>query len=331
MRVLVTGGGGFLGAAICHMLRDQGHKVTSFSRGSYPDLGKGGIMTISGDIGDRRTVVDAVRGMDAVIHTAARVGFWGPYQEFHRTNVEGTRNVIEACRRNGVGYLVFTSSPSVVFDGKDMEGANEMVPYPAKHGSHYNRTKAASERMVLSANGDGLWTIALRPHLIWGPGDDRLLPRLVQGARAGRLRRLGDGSNVVDMVYIENAAEAHILALKALKENPRCRGRAYFITNGEPVNAWDAIDDFLALAGAPPIKGSIPKWTAMVLAGIMELAHFLLRRRGEPIVTRFLVEEMTSSHWFDISSAKRDLGYGPGITTAEGMKRYGEYLKDHSI
>ena len=331
MRVLVTGGGGFLGAAICHMLRDKGQEVTSFSRGGHPELVRSGVGTISGDIGDLRTVVDAVRGMDAVIHTAARVGFWGPYHEFHRTNVEGTENVIEACRRNGVRYLVFTSSPSVVFDGNDMEGADESAPYPAEHGSHYNRTKAASERMVLSANGHGIWTIALRPHLIWGPGDDRLLPRLVQGARAGRLKRLGDGKNVVDMVYIENAAEAHILALNALKENPQCRGRAYFITNGEPVNAWEAIDDFLALAGAPPIKGSIPKWTAMAGAGTLELIHFLLRRKGEPMVTRFLVEEMTSSHWFDISSARRDLGYGPMISTAEGMRRYRKYLKDHPI
>jgi nucleoside-diphosphate-sugar epimerase len=331
LKVLVTGGGGFLGLGVCRALVEAGYEVTSFSRGGYPALEGIGIGTIRGDLGDRGTVLKAVKGMDAVVHTAAKVGFWGKYEDFHRTNVLGTENVVAACRKNGTSNLVFTSSPSVVFGGKDIEGADESIPYPPFHGAFYNRTKAESERFVLSSNGEELRTVALRPHLIFGPGDDRLVPRLVQAARYGRLRRIGSGKNIVDTVYIDNASEAHVLALKALESNPGARGRAFFITNGEPRNAWEMIDRLLSVAGAPAIRGSVPKGVAMAGAGLLELSHRILRRKGEPMVTRFLLDELTTSHWFDISAAKKELGYVPMISIDEGIRRYGEYLKEHPI
>jgi len=327
-RALVTGGGGFLGKAIVRELLEDGFNVSSFSRGSYPELEGMGVLSHRGDLGDAAAVSEAVEGNDVVFHTASRVGFWGRYEDFHRTNVEGTGNVIDACRNHRVRYLVYTSSPSVVFGGRDIEGADESIPYPKEHGSHYNRTKAIAERMVLGANGKDLMTLSLRPHLVWGPGDDRLVPRITDAARRGRLRVVGHGRNTVDMVYVDNAARAHLLAYEALRNNPACRGKAYFITNGEPVNTWEAIDRFLDIQGLPPLKGGVPKWAAMVLASIVEAVHTIAGKEGEPMVTRFLIEELTTSHWFDISAAGRDLGYVPHVTMEEGMKAYSRYLKE---
>src|SRR5438105_1104494 len=217
MRALVTGGGGFLGGAIVRLLRDRGDDVRSFSRQCYPALDGLDVEQIQGDVADAAAVDRAVAGCDVVFHVAAKAGVWGPTDEYYRANVVGTENVITACRKHGVRRLVFTSSPSVVTTGHDIAGGDESLPYPKHYLADYPRTKAAAERLVLAANGPNLATVALRPHIIWGPGDNHLIPRLIEGARAGKLRQVGDGTNRTDVTYVENAATAHLLAAERLR------------------------------------------------------------------------------------------------------------------
>ena len=210
MKALVTGGGGFLGKAIVLKLLERGDEVCSFSRGDYPELRKLGVDVVRGDISDAESVGAAVDGTEVVFHVAAKPGIWGPYEEYHRTNVEGTENIITACRNHGVKRLVYTSSPSVVHSGGDVEGIDESTQYADHFETHYPKTKAIAEQMVLKADSKELATVALRPHLIWGPGDNNLVPRLIERGRSGRLRRVGKKQHLVDSTYIDNAAEAHL-------------------------------------------------------------------------------------------------------------------------
>ncbi|MFO0945456.1 MAG: NAD-dependent epimerase/dehydratase family protein [Planctomycetota bacterium] len=325
MRALVTGGGGFLGSAIARKLAARGDEVRSFSRSRYPELETLGIHCYEGDITDADAVRDAARGCDVVFHVAAKPGVWGPYIDYFRTNVLGTQNVIDACRRLGIRKLVHTSSPSVVFDGRDMEGVNESVPYPEHFEAAYPKTKAIAERAVLDANGSSLATVALRPHLIWGPGDNHLIPRLIARAKARQLRRIGGRNPKVDSVYVDNAADAHLLAADRLQPGAPLAGRAYFITQGEPMPVWDLVDAILKAHGLPPVKGTVPTWLAIALGGALEGIHQLLNLAREPRMTRFVARELSTAHWFDISAAKRDLGYEPRVSTAEGLRRLASF------
>jgi nucleoside-diphosphate-sugar epimerase len=328
--VLVTGGGGFLGGAIVRHLLDAGFRVRSFARGDYPDLAALGVTVIRGDLADQKAVEAACAGCSVVFHNAARAGVWGDYEAFRRPNVLGTLHVLRACHASGVERLVYTSSASVVFGDRDIEGGDESLPYPDRPRSPYTATKAEAERMVLAANRPTCKTLSLRPHLIWGPGDTQIIPRILAMARDGKVRRVGHGKNRVDTTYIDNAAEAHLLAAAALDRNPRAAGRAYFISNGEPVNLWELIDTILKLAGIPPISGSIPKGLAVGLGTVLETVHRALKRPGEPRMTRFLAEELATTHWFDISAARRDLGYVPAVSMEEGLRRLGLTLASAS-
>lgn len=321
MKALVTGGGGFLGQAVVRGLLGRGAQVRSFSRSAYASLRALGVEQRQGDIADAAAVAAAVRDADVVFHVAAKPGIWGDYADYHRANVDGTRNVIAACRAQGVGRLVYTSSPSVVFGGVDMEGVDESVPYPARYAAHYPRTKAIAEQLVREANGPGLATVSLRPHLIWGPGDNHLLPRLSARAKAGQLRRIGTRANLIDTVYIDNAADAHLLAAERLAPGSALAGQVYFISQGEPVPMWEMVNRLLQAVGAPPVTRAVPVPLALALAWGFETAHRLLRRAGEPRLTRFVVHEMSTAHWFDISAARRDLGYAPRVSIAEGLER----------
>lgn len=320
MKALVTGGGGFLGQAIVRGLVKRGAAVRSFSRNEYGGLRALGIEQLRGDLADSEAVSSAVQGCDIVFHVAAKPGIWGDYEEYHRPNVIGTQNVIAACRRHGVRRLVHTSSPSVVFDGRDLEGVDESIPYPARYYAHYPSTKAQAERLVRAANDEQLATVSLRPHLIWGPGDNHLLPRLVARAKAGQLRRIGSRPNLIDTVYVDNAAEAHLLAADRLSPGSPVAGKVYFISQGEPVPMWEMVNRLLDAAGAPPVTSGVPVWLALALAWGFESAHRLTGNPGEPPLTRFVVHEMSTAHWFDIAAARRDLGYAPGISIAEGLE-----------
>lgn len=324
VKALVTGGGGFLGQAIVRALRKRGDAVRSFSRNSYENLKASGAEQHTGDLADSSSVAAAVQGCEVVFHVAAKPGIWGDYAGYHRANVTGTQNVIAACRAQGVRRLVYTSSPSVVFDGRDMEGVDESVPYPARYAAHYPKTKAMAEQLVRAANDAQLATVSLRPHLIWGPGDNHLLPRLVARARAGQLARIGSRSNLIDTVYVDNAAEAHLLAAERLAPGSPVAGKVYFISQGEPVPMWEMVNRLLAAAGAPRVMRSVPTWLALALASVFETAHRISGKAGEPRLTRFVVHELSTAHWFDISAARRDLGYAPAISIAEGLERLRE-------
>lgn len=321
-KALVTGGGGFLGRAVVMRLLAEGVRVRSFSRRFYPDLDNVGVEQHRGDLGDLDAVAAACRDIDTVFHVAAKTGVWGRYPDYYKTNVIGTRNVVAACKAGGIPRLVYTSSPSVIFNGKDMEGIDESAPYPDRYHSPYPQTKAMAERDVLRASAKDLKTVILRPHLIWGPGDNHLVPRIIE--RAERLRRIGDGRNLVDTVYIDNAAEAHILAGNALKSRPELSGRIYFISQGEPILLWDMVNAILKAGGRAPVHKSISLRTAKVIGAVLESLYRVLRLKGEPQMTRFVAEELASAHWFDISAARNDLGYRPRVSTTEGL----QYLKD---
>jgi len=326
MKVLVTGGSGFLGRAIVQQLRERGTDVRTFQRGKYADLESLGIECFRGNLGDLDSLARAIEGCEIVFHVAAKVGVGGAYREFHNTNVVGTRNVLELCKHHRVPKLVYTSSPSVVFTGNDDEGMNESAPYPPRYLSPYPKTKAEAERLVLAANSTHLATIALRPHLIWGPGDTHIVPHVLKLARARRLRLVGDGRNLVDSTYIDNAAAAHLLAVDRLTSLAPCAGRAYFITNGEPLPIAELLGKFLRAASLTPEIPSVRPALAYFVGAVLENLHRVLRLPGEPRMTRFVARELATAHWFDISAARKDLGYKPNISIEEGMNRLGRSL-----
>lgn len=335
MRFLVTGPGGFLGRYIVEQLLARGDSVRGLARGEYPELAAMGVEMVQGDLADLQDVSRACEGVDGVMHVAGKVGVWGKWFHYFQANVHGTLNVLAACKRQGVTRLVFTSSPSVTFAGRDQDGVDESAPYPRHWLSHYPHSKALAEDFVLSANGEEvagggvLQTCALRPHLVWGPRDHHLTARLIERARAGQLRRVGDGANLVDMIYVENAAEAHLLAMDALASmDSPVAGNAYFLSQGEPVNCWQWVDQILALVDLPPVQKSISRSVAYWIGATLEAAHWATRRwHHEPRMTRFVALQLATSHWFDLTAARRDLGYAPRVSTEEGMQRLGEWLR----
>ncbi|MEO6366147.1 MAG: 2-alkyl-3-oxoalkanoate reductase [Luteimonas sp.] len=322
MKILVTGGGGFLGHALCRGLVERGHHVSSFNRGRYAPLDALGVPQVQGDLADRDAVIDAAKSHDAIFHSAAKAGAWGSYASYHAANVTGTDNVIAACRTHGIGQLVYTSTPSVTHRATHpVEGGSaETVPYGEHFKAPYAATKKIAELAVLAANDADLATIALRPRLIWGPGDNQLLPRLVQRAKAGRLRFVGDGDNLIDTTYIDNAAQAHFDAFAHLSPDAACAGRAYFISNGEPKPVRDIVNGLLQAAGAPQVAKTIPFGVAYAIGMACEAAWTLLPLRGEPPMTRFLAEQLSTTHWYDMTPATRDFGYVPRISIAQGME-----------
>jgi nucleoside-diphosphate-sugar epimerase len=327
MKALVTGGGGFLGSAIVRRLVARGDAVVNFARGDYPELRSLGVSVVRGDVTDLAALTAAAQGCDVVFHVAAKAGVWGRYADYYRANVTGTEIVIAACRACGIRRLVYTSSPSVVFDGRDMEGVDESVPYPEHYHAPYSETKAIAEKLVIRANGADLATVSLRPHLIWGPGDPHLVPRIIARARAGRLRRIGKRPNLVDTVYIDNAADAHVGAADRLGPTTPIAGKTYFITQGEPLPLWEMINRILAAAGLPPVTKSVPAPVAYAAGWLCESVYGLLRLKAEPPMTRFVARELSTAHWFNIDAARRDLGYQPAVSLAEGLKRLAESLR----
>jgi nucleoside-diphosphate-sugar epimerase len=325
--ILVTGGRGFLGGAIVKMLLEQGKSVPSLARHHCPRLATAGVEQFIGDLSDPVQVDRAVNGCELVYHVAAKAGVWGDYRDFYNANVVGTRNVIAACRQQDVTRLVYTSSPSVVFDGSDMEGVDESAPYPRHFHAPYPQTKAQAEQLVISANGDQLATVALRPHLIWGPGDNHLVPRILERGRGGHLRRIGKGDNLIDAVYIDNAAVAHLQAAQQLSIGSRVAGKVYFIANNEPIPLWDLVNKILAAGNLSPVTRTISPQLAYLAGAVLETIYKHLRLAGEPRMTRFIARELATAHWFDLSAAQRDFGYQPQISIKEGMERLRRWLQ----
>ncbi|MBN4058899.1 NAD-dependent epimerase/dehydratase family protein [bacterium AH-315-J04] len=327
MKTLVTGGGGFLGSHIVKLLCDRGDEVVALGRNKYPAIEKMGARVLQADIRDKAAMRDACVGMDVVFHVAAIPGIWGKRRDFWEINVDGTANMIDACRAAQVPKLIYTSSPSVVFGRESLCGVNESQPYPKRYVAHYPHTKAVAERAVLAANSAELATVAIRPHMIWGPGDPHLIPRVIARANAGRLRQVGDGKNLVDITYIDNAARAHILAADALSEKNACAGRAYFISQGQPVSLWAWLGDLLEKLNIDRPGKRVPWRLAYYLGAALEASYAVLRISAEPPMTRFVSLQLSQSHYFDISAAKKDFGYEPVVSTNEGTERLLAWLQ----
>jgi len=327
-QVLVTGGGGFLGHALCRQLVEAGYKVRSFSRKAYPALATLGVEHIQGTLHDAVAVEEALQGCEGVFHCAGNVDVWGKWNELYAANVKSTEVLLAAMERAGIPHLVFTSSPSVVSSRRSIENGDESLPYPAEYLAHYPATKALAERLVLAADGkQGLRTVALRPHLIWGPGDPNFAPKLVEARQAGRLRRIGSGTNLVDVIYVDNAATAHIQAFETLRSTPdRVGGKTYFIGQERPVSLWDFVDNLLVAYGeAPLMRRALPAplayamgWGCEIIFGALRIYHRL------PPMTRFIAIQMTRSHYFQHRRAEQDFGYSPRVSLEQGLRSIAE-------
>ncbi len=331
MKALVTGGGGFLGRAIVKALLDKGDSVKTIQRGEYAFLNEWGVETVRGDLTNQDDIDKAAQGCDIIFHVAAKAGVWGDYDEYFQANVLATKNVINACKKNNINYLVYTSTPSVVFDGKDEVCIDESTPYAAHFFNAYQKTKAEAEQLVLQSNDEKLKTVALRPHLIWGPGDTHLVPRVVQRAKSGRLKLVGKRENKVDSCYVDNAALAHILAANELMSNAKCAGKAYFISNGEPITMEELINKILKAARLRPVNKRISAVLAFNVGALLEFFYAVLRIKNEPLMTRFVARQLSTSHWFDLSAAKNDFNYQPVISIDEGMKHLQQYLLENEL
>ena len=328
MKMLVTGGAGFLGKAIVQRLLKQGHDVKSLCRGHYPELEAMGVEVFRGDLADEATVGSAAQGCDRIYHVAAKAGVWGSYDDFYKPNVVGTQNILKACKQHGITKLIYTSTPSVIHAGGDVEGIDESAPYPDHFETHYPATKAMAEKMVLAANGHELQTVALRPHLIWGPDDNHLVPRIVDRGQRGKLKLVGGGLKLIDSVYIDNAADAHILAGDKLGPDAACAGKAYFITQGAPIPSKELINGILHAAGLGPVQRSVHPKMAYGVGAMLEGVYNLFGIKSEPLMTRFVAKQLATAHWYDISAAKEDLGYNPSIDTDEGLRRLSTWFKE---
>jgi nucleoside-diphosphate-sugar epimerase len=332
----ITGASGFIGGQLAERLLAEGRRVRVLARRPLPHLEALGAEVIPGDLNDREALRRGCHATETVFHVAGRVGVWGSRREFFEVNVGGTQNVLTACREAGVPRLVYTSSPSVVYNGGDLAGIDESAPLCLVAPCGYPTSKAAAERVVLAAHGANLSTIALRPHLVWGPGDKNVVPRVLALAKSGRLKIIGSGRNKVDVTHISNVIDAHLLAEGALcasqisdlkSQMPSAAGRAYFITNGEPVILWDWINQLLRGVGIPEITKRVPLPVAFAAGGVMEALWRVLPLKGEPPMTRFVAKEMATDHWFDISAARRDLGYHPLVSVEQGTAELIEHLK----
>lgn len=320
-KVLVTGGGGFVGSHIVKQLRAMGISCVVLGRNVYPEIEAMGAQCVQGDITDASSVQAILQGVDTVFHVAALAGIWGKWEDYHRINVLGTKNVLAASRSNGIRNFIYTSTPSVVFNGDDIINGDEGLPYGNKILCHYAKSKIMAEKLVLESNNNKMRSCSMRPHLIWGPGDPHLIPRLLERGRNKELKKVGNCKNIVDISYVDNVATAHILAAQNLENTSTAAGKAYFISQGEPVNLWDWIDELFLRFQVPVIEKSVPFALAYTAGAILETAHRIFAPGKEPKMTRFLAEQLAKSHCFSIKNAERDLGYIPLISTEEGMNR----------
>lgn len=332
MKVLVTGGGGFLGRRVVELLVERGDEVTFLARGSYPEVERLGARGLQVDLCDAEGVSQAAHGMDAILHVAAKAGYFGPLEEYRAINVDGTRNVLDAAERHDVPRVIYTSTPSVIGYDHDSENAGQDTPYASEHWSPYPQTKAEAERMVLAANGKHIATCALRPHLIFGPRDNNLMPRVIQRARSGKLAIIGDGTNRVDMTYVDNAAWAHLDALDALTDHTAPHaGKPYFISNDEPVELWQWLNELFVELDIQPVSRKVSLGLASAVGNVMEWAWTRLPLKGEPRMTKFLAAGLARSHWYDMGPAKRDFGYRVRVPMVDGTAATVKWFQENPV
>jgi len=326
-RVLITGGGGFVGKALIRLLQKEKIECAVVGRNVYPEFKALKIKCYQGDICDKDFILSTLKDFDVVFHVAALAGIWGKKEHFYNINVVGTENIIEASIKNNIPALVYTSTPSVVFSGDDILEGDEKLPYSTRFLCEYARTKAIAEEAALSADQAVLKTCAIRPHLIWGPGDPHLIPRLIERGKKKSLKIVGEGENVVDITYIENVAMAHFLAAKNLLTTGSSCGKAYFIGQERPVKLWQWINELFRALNIPPVEKKISLSAAYTAGRILETVHKLIIPNTEPVMTRFLAEQLAKSHYFSHESAHVDFGYSPQVSIEEGMDKLLHWLK----
>ena len=326
-KVLVTGGGGFIGAELSQRLLELGAEVAVFGRRRYPRLKKQGITCIQGDIRDAAAVLQAAKGKTCLFHVAAKAGIWGSRTEYMGINYQGTEHVLSACTKQKIPVLVYTSTPSVVFNKKDLRGADEKSPYASRPLCAYAESKIKAEQAVLAATSPELRTAAIRPHLVWGPYDTNLIPRLISRGQARQLAIIGTGENFVDITYIDNVVHAHLLAAQNLLTSATASGEAFFIGQEEPVCLWDWINKLFSLLDIPPVIRKIPLSLAYAFGTGSEAIYWALQKTEEPKMTRFLALQLAQSHWFSHEKAKRVLNYSPQVQTDTGLARLVSWLK----
>jgi len=319
-RIFVTGAGGFLGKALCQFLRSADINVVGYARGDYPELTAMGVTMVKGDLCEHESLYNALSGCDVVFHVASKAGVWGDKQSYFKPNVDGTENIINACKALNIKRLIYTSTPSVTFSGVDEEGIDESAPYAKQFLNFYGLSKAIAEQKVLSNNSESMKTVALRPHLIWGPGDRHLVPRVLERAKTGKLKLVGKNDKLVDTIYIDNAVYAHLLAAVELNAHQsKCAGKAYFLSNDEPIYMAAMLNKILACQNLPAVSKRVPASLAYAVGTLLEWSYLALRKQDEPIMTRFVAKQLSTSHYFNISAAKLDLSYSALVSIDQGM------------
>lgn len=355
MRVLITGGTSLLARRTAELLLARGDDVVLLQRGdatggsdpvaptaSSPRTGGTGgsggatgravrldVEQVRGDVRDAAVVHRAVEGCDAVVHAAARVGIVGSWEDFRSVNVDGTANVVAAAREHGVSRVVHVSTPSVSHAGHSLVGAGADPPVTGRTNAHYAESKAIAERLALGAAGEALPLVAIRPHLVWGPGDTQLVGRIVERARAGRLALVGGGTALIDTTYLDNGASALVAALDAAVPGAACIGRAYVIANGEPRPVRELVEGILRAAGVEASPRVVPLKVATGVGAVVERVWGRWRPDEEPPLTRFLAEQLGTAHWFDPRPARTDLGWEPSVSIDEGLERLAAWFAAH--
>ncbi len=331
MKVLVTGASSLIGIGVVRTLADRGDDVVCFQRRAVEGgvvADGGSIEQRLGDVRDLEALTSAASGCDAVIHLAARVGVVGSWEDYRSVNVDGTSNMVEAARDAGIDRVVHVSSPSVAHGGEALVGAGAEPPVTGRKRAHYAESKALAEMLALEAASDERGVVAIRPHLVWGPGDTQLVGRIVERARSGRLALVGGGRALVDTTYIDNAVGALVAALDAVEPGASCSGQAYVIANGEPRPIRDLIAGICAAAGVEFAPRDVPLAVGTRVGSVVERVWPLLGRDDEPPLTRFLAEQLGTAHWFDPLPAARDLGWVPTVSIDDGLARLADWYAD---
>lgn len=321
MRVLVTGASGLLGREVAAFLVGQGHNVTTFQR---RPSGVDGAADFRGSVTDEGAIRAAVQGAEGVIHLAAKVSFTGHAAEFHEVNVEGTRRLLHAARDAGVRDFVFVSSPSAANSGAAIAGLGAEPADPQRAHGDYSRTKAEAELLALAADEPGFRVAAIRPHIVWGPGDTQLVERVLQRAKRGRLPLLDAGAALIDTTYVDNAASAIAAALHRMEH---IHGKALVVTNGEPRPIGELLAGICAAGGAPAPSWSVPGGVARAAGSVVEKLWTWAGRKEEPPMTRFLAEQLSTAHWYDQRETRELLDWTPGVSLDEGLARLAAYYR----
>jgi nucleoside-diphosphate-sugar epimerase len=322
-RVLLTGATGFVGTALSSRLLELGAHVVCVSR-TQRESQHARVEWFNGDVEDTDAMLRATRGVDAVFHVGGMVGHYGLRASYLRANVLGTQNILAGARKNGVRSLVFTSTPSVIADGTPHFDVDETHPYSRRYQSPYSESKALAEQDVLRANGPDLGTVAIRPHMIWGPGPSHWVGGVRKLSRKGMLYQMGKGTNRVGMTYMDDCVAAHIAALHALESDKAVGGRAFFIHGGSPVSLWQWVRDLTAALSLPSIRGTLPTGLMKVAAGVCDGLVVASRGSLHFPISRYLMTEMTTDHYSCIDAARKNLGYEPKISVAGGLARLAE-------